>query len=222
MSRGVWLVVAMQLLPFIFFSGGGNPGPARIVVVSLVLAAVLFLVAGVSQAFAQSGEAIDMRGAIRAARSVYGQFLWLIIKAGLLAIALVNLAMYAALTIYAMEPAAVVGQVIGAYPLAAPVLGFAFVYWLPIVFVERNFLLFATLQAAIATAWRRLRCSAYLAILTLTPAIGALFFSDDAPIAVMVSFNVVATLMSWIAYVYCVEWLQRARAVATVENPSVP
>jgi hypothetical protein len=57
-------------------------------------------------------------------------------------------------------------------------------------------------------AWRRLSQSAYLAFLTLAPAFAAAAAGDSMPPAGAVLISLASGVMEWIAYAYCVGYLQ--------------
>ena len=85
---------------------------------------------------------------------------------------------------------------------------FVFVYWLPFVFVRREFRLFISLRSALNIAWTRLSHSGFLALLIVAPILIAELFPADSPWWLELILSVLTGLMSWIAYVYCVQVLQ--------------
>lgn len=215
LSTGVWCAVGGQLLLIALWRFASVDADARAAVLAFVLAAAfagfLYLTVGVSQALADRRDAVGVRVAVGAGSASYGPFLWMIVKLALLGGVLVNIAILIVNGVAAGEPRAWTEPVVTYLPLAQGVVAFVFVYWLPIVFVRRNFALFQTLRAALVTAWQRLPRAGYLAFLTLTPAVLAIVAGGSAPFVVLLLLTLMGALMEWIAYVYCVEWLQDQR-----------
>jgi len=97
------------------------------------------------------------------------------------------------------------------YRFLDPVLGiaaFVFAYWLPFVFVRREFRLFVSLRAALRIARARLPRSAFLALLILAPMLLAGLLPADLPLSLALAVNALSGLLGWVAYVYCTEALQ--------------
>lgn len=212
LSRGVWLVIGAQLLLLALLRrpwlAEGAADAVHVFIVALALAAFLYIVAGLSQALAHSRDTVGVSAALKAGAQCFGPFLWLITKVALLCGVLLNLLFYAAIAVTGGDPAALSENVLRALPLAEGVVGFVLVYWLPLVFVRRNFVLLPTLRAAAAIAWRRLPHAAYVAFLTLAPALLAVFADETTPLLAVLALNSIGGVMEWVAYDYCVEWLR--------------
>jgi hypothetical protein len=215
LSTSVWCTVGGQLFLVAFWrfasADSGASVTALVIVLAAAFAGFLYLTVGVSQALADRRDTVGLRVAVRAGSASYGPFLWMIAKAALLGGVLLNIAIYIVNGAAVGEPATWTESALRLLPLAQGVVSFAFVYWLPIVFVRRNFALFQTLRAALATAWQRLPQAGYLALLTLTPAVLATIAGDSAPFVVLLLLTLIGAMMEWIAYIYCVEWLQGQR-----------
>lgn len=218
LSPGVWLVVAAQVALSVIANAQavadqGHPG-ARVVLFTLVLLGLLYLIAGASQALARGRDPVYIPAVLRAGTDVYLSFLWLIFKTGLLAALILQVAVVAAVALSGMEAAVLVEQAAPYAGAALAFVGFALVYWMPIVFVEQNFALFGTLKQAVRLAWRRLPVSGYVAFLTLAPAAVAVLAHDQTSAWIAAAVNLLASVTGWIAYLYGVEWCQNARRVA--------
>lgn len=215
MSRGVWSVIAAQLGLILLWrrvlSDDTTAASIELFVLAIALAGFLYITAGVSQALAASRDLVGLRAGLRAGTTCYGPFLWMIAKLVLLGGMLLNIAILATGGTGGASAATEFSQKMpGFIPLVQGLLGFVFVYWLPIVFVRRDFALFKTLGAALVTAWQRLPHAGYLAILTLTPALIALIAGDTMPLFAVLLINLVGGAMEWVAYAYCVGSLQDA------------
>jgi hypothetical protein len=216
LSAGVWCAVGGQLLLVALWRFASVDASARVAAFAIVLAAAfagfLYLTVGVSQALADRREAVGLRVAVRAGSASYGPFLWMIVKLTLLGGVLLNVAIYIVNGAAVEEPQASMESAVRFLPLAQGVVAFVFVYWLPIVFVRRNFALFETLRAALVTAWQRFPRAGYLAFLTLTPAVLAVLAGDSTPFVALLLLTWMGAMMEWIAYIYCTEWLQDQRS----------
>ena len=218
LSKGVWLVLAVQMVLFFALREprivGDVPDAVRVIMVALAVAAFLYLVAGVSQALANERDAVGVRASLQAGVTSFGPFLWLIVKVALLAGLTLNILLPFIATPGSADRAVLPEPLLQAFPLIEGLISFVFVYWLPVVFVQRKFALFATLRVALITAWERLPHAAYLAFLTLAPVVPALFLPDATPLVIMLALSLLAGLMDWIAYDYCVQSLHAESAPA--------
>jgi len=218
LSTGVWIVVAVQVaLPLVAAMPGAADGAARLVrvaAVTFMLFGLLYLIAGASHALAAGRDPVSVPAVVRAGRTVFAPFLWLLLKSGLLAALIVQLGMIAAVTLSGLQPVVLLERVTPYAGMAIALLGFVLVYWMPIVFADRNFALFASLRQALHAAWARIGVSGYLAFLTLAPAAVALLLDAESGQLVLGALNLAASVMGWIAYVYCVEWRQSQPRVA--------
>lgn len=227
-SPGVWLVVGAQLLvQFVMRQGQSADGAAVDVVWVLALAALImafvYLQAGTYQALAHSAGRLTLRDTIGAGMALFTRFLWLFIKLGLLAALVFNLFALLLLAGAGLSLESLVRTLAPILPLLLAVLGFAFVYWLPLVFVSGDFRLLASLNRALRVAWQRLPQSGFLALMILAPVVLLSLWSAVAPdnanevaraapgVAIeilLLSASLVASLFGWIAYIYCAEWLR--------------
>jgi len=211
LSSGVWLVVAAQaaLLFVAAVPTESNPfvRAGHIVAAALMYLGLLYLIAGASRALAASRDAVSIAAVLITGKSVFVPFMWLVIKALGLAVAL----QFVAITVVVsagMEPSTLVKDVAPYVGVLAAALEFVLVYWRPLVFVDQNFALFQTLKTALRVARDRLRVSGFLALLTLTPAAVAPLLGAEPAAWIVAGVNLAAGIMGWIAYVYCVEWNQ--------------
>ncbi|MBI3897876.1 MAG: hypothetical protein HY308_06220 [Gammaproteobacteria bacterium] len=212
MSQGLWLLIVAQF----FFSvllrqlvaGEDKPEPFTLMVLGGVgIAGLFYLMAGISRAFAQSRDVVNIGDALQAGIPVYGPFLWLMTKAGLVMIVIIQLVQFIALGLFGTEPGALTEQTLHAFALSVPALGFLFVYWFPVVFVGSDFRLLPTLRSAVLTLWQRLPQSMFPALLTLAPAMVLWVFDDSLSWEGLAAVDAIGTLMGWIAYIYCAERL---------------
>jgi hypothetical protein len=214
MSPGIWFVLGVQFLILMFFhirlpAELSTALPLiRVFGLSVLVVAFFYLMTGVSLALTRDREAIGISQTIRCAKEVFARFMWLLIKAGLLFVLFLNIVTSVALTVTGLEPQVMAERYFPMLMLFAGGLGFIFVFWRPVVFVKQDFQLLSSLIAALRILWGRLTHSAYLAILTLTPTLVTLLLPEGIPLAVVVGLNLMDGLMGWVAYVYCVEWLQ--------------
>lgn len=192
--------------------GADSASAARALIVALALAAFLYLVAGVSQALATERDAVGVRAVLRSGKESFAPFLWLVVKLALLVGIAANVAVFFLAVGDAQQQRTSVEPLLHALPLLEGISGFVFVYWLPIVFVRRRFVLLPTLRAALLTAWRRLSQAAYLAFLTLVPGVAATLVGDSTPLVWVLGVSVVGGFMEWMAFDYCVQWLREQRA----------
>ncbi len=211
LSSGVWLVVAAQaaLLLVVAVPTESNPfvRAGHIVAAAFMYLGLLYLIAGASRALAASRDAVSITAVLTTGKSVFVPFMWLVIKALGLAVAL-QLAAVSVIVSAGMDPSALAKEIAPYVGVLAAALEFILVYWRPLVFVDQNFALFQTLRHALRLARERLRVSGYLALLNLTPAAVAPMLGADPAVWIVAGVNLAAGIMGWIAYVYCVEWCQ--------------
>lgn len=214
LSPGVWMVLAVQiLLVFLFqWNAPAELAPLIAALTTFLTAAVLmlffYLEAGAFHALTLTRDALSAGQVIRGAVPVFARFLWLTLKAGVLLVILLNLVFLLALLVTGSELKTLTEAF---YRFIGPVAGvaaFIFAYWLPFVFVRREFRLFVSLRAALQVARARLSYSAFLALLILAPTLLAGLLPADLPAPLTLAVNALAGLLGWIAYVYCVETLQ--------------
>ncbi|MGE5240557.1 MAG: hypothetical protein ACM3NI_02830 [Bacteroidota bacterium] len=224
LSPGVWMVLAAQIvLVFLFQSQApAEPVPLVAALTTFLTAAALmlffYLEAGAFHGLTLSREALSVGQVFRGAVPVFARFLWLTVKAGMLLVVLLNIVFLLAMLATGSEPKTLTAAF---YRFISPVAGmaaFIFAYWLPFVFVRREFRLFVSLRAALRIARARLSRSVFLALLILVPMLLAGLLPDDLPAPLALAVNAFSGLLGWIAYVYCVETLQElppAEHVAT-------
>lgn len=214
LSSGMWLVIALQILMgFALRLPGDEDGAmatVRLAVLMLATGGVLYSTAGVSAALAAGREPVSALTALAAARAVFGAFLWLLLKAGLVAIAAMQLILTVLIAAAGQDPTQAMAELPAHLLPVSALLGFVLVYWMPVVFYRRDFRLFATLGEALRLARMRLAAAGFLALLTLAPAAIAWALDGRGGITAAFLLQVIASLLAWTAYVYCVEWLQDA------------
>jgi hypothetical protein len=224
LSPGIWLLVAAQLLlgALQHFSPA-TPDAAfsatmlvRAIGMAALLLLVFYLQGGIYSALARTREAVTMREALHAGREVFGRFVWLTVKAGLLfGAALVLVSMLTQL-LSGVESGDSVESLAVPIGLGFVVLPFVFVWWLPWVFVRDDFSLMASLRAALQHFWLRLPGSAFLALLILVPGLAAWWLPPATPFPLVLAVDAASALLVWVASVYCVEWLRdRTNTLAT-------
>jgi hypothetical protein len=210
LSPGLWLVVGVQLALQLLLqrlSAAGEAPLAWLLALSGLLLGFAWLQAGACHALAQGRDRLRPADLVRAGFNRFTRFLWLFLKLGLLAALLFNLAVLPALGA-GMSPDALIRGLAPYLGLVLAIAGFLFVYWLPWVFVTDDFRLFATLRRALATGWRRLPQSGFLALLLLLPPALFTLLPAGTPLWLLVPLAAGASLLGWAAYVYCAEWLR--------------
>ncbi len=230
LSPGVWLVIAVRVLIVVLWSNlvmpaamstSGDAGPASSValLVALLLFAYAYLFGGALRSFAVGDGTVSVPEVLRRGKEVFSQFVWLCIKA-VLAVLLVVVFFLSAFASGAsgeveiqarLEEIAPTMNLIGSAALF--VIPFVLVYWLPLVFVTRDFRMLPTIKAAVTTLWRRLWKSGYLAILVLFPVVLFWLLPHDAPLLAVLVLGVIGDLMRWTARVYCAQVLVQDRGV---------
>ncbi|MEK7717410.1 MAG: hypothetical protein AAB322_06630 [Pseudomonadota bacterium] len=214
LSPGIWLLLSVQLA--LVFSlrwsvpADASPLTSALAIFLTATALMLFyyLQAGAFHALTQGRETLTVAEVVRAGRVVFAAFVWLTLKAGLLLAVAMNVLIFAALLLTGQDIKAVMNTL---SPFLGPVVGiltFVFVYWLPFVFVRREFRLLPSLKAALRIAWDRLSDSAFLAFLVLVPVLVSGWLPSDTPLLFDFLVSVVSGVMGWIAYIYCIEVLR--------------
>lgn len=214
LSSGMWLGIALQILMgFALRLPGDEEGATatvRLAMLMIATAGVLYSTAGVSAALAAGREPVSAISAVTAARNVFGAFLWLLLKASLVAIAVMQLILTVLIAATGQDPTQAMAELPSQLLPVSALLGFVLVYWMPVVFYRRDFRLFATLAEALRLARTRLAAAGFLALLTLAPATIAWALGGRGGITAAFLLQVSASLLAWTAYIYCVEWLQDA------------
>lgn len=214
LSPGIWLVLVAQLA-LVFSMQWSAPADASplasalmILLTSAILMLLFYLQAGSFHALTLGRDSLSVGEIARAGKVVFATFIWLTLKAGLLLVVILNLLVYVAMVITGYDLKTMIHTFSPYFSPFVGILAFVFVYWLPLVFVRREFRLLPSLKAALTTAWTRLSHSAFLALLVLAPVMVSEFLPADGPVLLDFLISVAGGVMGWIAYIYCVEVLQ--------------
>jgi len=216
LSRGIWLVLTAQLVLILSLQWrvpeGESPLLASFAIFLTALALMLFfyLQAGAFHALAQGRDALLVEEVLRGGKAVFSAFVWLTLKAGLLLMAVINVVTFFVVFVGGYDLKATAQWLTSVFGPMSGVLSFIFAYWLPWVFVRREFSLLPSLRAALKIAWTRLPQSAFLALMMLAPLLASLFLPADGPLWLDLAVTLVGGILGWVAYVYCVEVLQEA------------
>ncbi len=213
LSPGIWLVVGAQLalqLSLQKISGAGEAPLAWVLGLSGLLFGFAWLQAGAYHALAQGRERLMLADMARTGFGRFTRFLWLFIKLGLLAALSFNAVAFLFVLGSGVAPDSLVRSLAPYLGSLLAAVGFLFVYWLPLVFVADDFRLFATLRRALSTAWQRLPQSGFLALLILLPPAAFMLLPPETPLWLLVPLAAGASLLGWVAYIYCAEWLRDA------------
>lgn len=217
LSPGIWFVLAAQLLLMFALQWrvpeGAPPLVSALIVILTAAALMLFfyLQAGAFQALTLDRGTLPVSSVIRAGRTVFAAFVWLLLKAGLLFALVMNILMLLVLPLTGTDIEKLTQTLATYFGPVTGVLGFVFAYWLPLVFVQREFRLYAGLRAALQVARERLAQSAFLAFMVLLPALAAGFLPAGSPAWLHALASVATGLLGWVAYIYCVEVLCQRR-----------
>jgi uncharacterized membrane protein len=158
---------------------------------------------------------------VRAGRVVFAAFVWLTLKAGLLLAAVTNVLIVVVLLLTGQDIKVLMNALSPFFSPAVGILTFVFVYWLPFVFVRREFHLLPSLKAALQIARDRLPDAAFLALLVLVPVLVSGWLPSDTPLMFDLLVSVVSGVMGWIAYIYCIEVLRAQPSPAGSANSPV-
>ena len=216
LSRGVWLVLMSQMMLILSLqwqvAEGESPLLAALAISLTALALLLFfyLQAGAFHGLAQGRDALSVEQVLRGGKVVFSTFVWLILKAGLLLMAVINVITLFVVFAGGYDLKATTQLLTSVFGPVSGLLSFIFAYWLPWVFVRRDFNLLPSLRAGLRVAWTRLPQSTFLALVILAPLLVALFLPADGPLWLDLAASMVAGILGWVAYVYCVEVLQEA------------
>lgn len=213
LSPGIWLVLVVQIV--LIFSlqwrvAADASSLAQTLAILLTTSALMlyfYLQAGIFHALTLSRNTVTVGEIVRAGKTVFTAFVWLTLKAGLLLVLILNALMYAAVLTTGHELKTIIEALSRFFGPAVGLLAFIFVYWLPFVFVRREFRLLPSLQAALQIAWARQSQAAFLAILVFAPILISGFIPGGL-VVIDLLVSVASGLMAWIAYIYCIEVLQ--------------
>ena len=216
LSSGVWLVLAAQMaLAFSLqwhapATAGSEASLLPVLLATISLMLFLYLQAGTYQALALGRRTVSALEIVQAGKAVFSAFIWLTVKAGLLLVLVLNVLLYLSLLVSGQELKTVLAALSPYFGPLLGVLAFAFVYWLPFVFVRREFRLLPSLKAALQVARTRLSRSAFLALLVLVPVVVSASLPADIPVLLDFTVSLVSGIMGWMAYISCAEVLQEA------------
>lgn len=215
LSPGIWFVLAAQIA-LMFVLQWRAPTDATPLVSTLVvfltatsLMLFFYLQAGAFQALTLGRDALAIGEILQAGKPVFASFVWLTLKAGLLFALVINVLVLVTLMLTGSDFKSLVETLSQTFGPVIAVLGFIFVYWLPYVFVHREFHLLPSLKAALQVAWKRAHHSVFLALLVLVPALATGFIPAASPVVIHVLASVVTGIMGWIAYIYCADILRQ-------------
>ncbi|MHB8536126.1 MAG: hypothetical protein ACYDBW_11865 [Sulfuricaulis sp.] len=214
LSPGIWLVLTSQFA--LAFSLHWRPAETAsaeasalpILLTTTLLLLFLYLQASAFQALARSREAVSAADVVRAGRAIFSAFIWLTLKAGLSLVLILNLLIYLSLLVSGHDFKSVIEAI---SPWLGPLVGilaFAFVYWLPFVFVRGEFRLLPSLKASLRIARARLSHAGFLVLLVLVPVVVSAFLPAKIPVLLDFAVSVVSGILGWMAYIYCVEAVQ--------------
>ncbi|GMR19572.1 MAG: hypothetical protein BMS9Abin36_0167 [Gammaproteobacteria bacterium] len=217
-SPSIWLLAVLSQVPVVLvylkvFAGddGQQSIPGIFFLAWMIL--ILFLSGGIFNALASHRDPVGLRQMVQLAQPVFGVFLWLILRAMFLGmVVLMMLIWMTAPESGDMQASAVQEWLqtrISLMTLVMATVHLLFIYWLPLVFVRRNFMLIPTLLASVRVFMSRLPQSPFLIALLGIPALGLFAMPDNAPWVLVVIIGMSAKLFSWIAYTYCVEYVVR-------------
>lgn len=211
LSPGIWLVLAVQTGFMVSLQWSASdvltsvPG-LKIFLAASVLLVFFYLQAGAFHALTLKRGALTASEVLVAGRKVFGDFVWLTLKTGLLMALVMNFLVLAALLLSGLDFKALMRILM---PFLGPLTGlvaFIFVYWLPYVFVRREFRLLPGLKASLRIAWKRMASSAFPALMILLPAL-AMEFLPLETMAAQMAASLASGILGWIAYIYCVDVL---------------
>lgn len=213
LSPGLWLVVGAQFLAqFALHQGvaAGESGPdlPYTLLISALMMGFAYLQAGAYHGLAKSNDRLTLREVATPGVALFARFLWLFLKLGVSVALVFNLFALALMGSADVSPDALARQLAPYLPMLLAVLGLAFVYWLPLVFVADDFRLLATWRRALRVAWQRLPQSGFLAVLLIAPVVLLLLLPEGTPEALLLLLSTLASLLGWVVYIYCVEWLR--------------
>jgi len=224
MSPGLWLVMAVQMLFLVVLNTGNEAvasteggGSLRPLILMALFMLILFLLSGAFRALAAHQNPVTVPEIFSSANKIFSQFLLLCLKTlGLFLLGsfvVVSFAMPAG----GGEPdKETLHQMLMTIGIAAVVLDFVFIYWLPLVFTTLNFRLFQTLMLALRIARGRLSQAGFIALLIFVPALISLYIPQGASLLVIAPVGLLGQVTGWIVYAYCIEYLSQNRDKITV------
>lgn len=210
MSPAIWMLTLLQAVMLVSLSLFGGSENAQTsagfpIFFSFLIFSFVYLMSGLFRSFAVEKNIVTVSEAFSQGKYVFTSFIWLMLRLLALFFFVTNIL----LVISGAEPGAIIKESAKSFALAVAFLSFIFIYWLPIVFTASDFRLFKTLNVALLVAVDRLKQSIFLALLILFPAVIAWMLPADIPLPVLVGVASVNEIATWIAYVYCIEYLIR-------------
>jgi hypothetical protein len=217
LSPGVWLVIGLQVVFVTLRTQTILPlddtGPTGVALVTFgALLILIYLVSGTFRSFALGDNTVSIYETLSRGKEVFTSFLWLLVQVGLLLLLVLFVLLsllYWSRAIDGANTERLVTEVVRNVRVVAMVIPFLFVYWFPVVFSTNDFRVFATLRSALRIIWQQLWKSGFLAFLIFFPLVVFWLVPDNSPLIVFLIINVIAEVMGWTAYVYCVESLAR-------------
>jgi len=212
MSPAVWVLTLWQAIMLISLSilgGNEDTGPVTgfPVIFSILIFGFIYLISGLFRAFSTRTGVVSVLEAFNEGKNYFTPFIWLMLRL----LVLFFLVTQILLITTGAQPGAIIKEGAKSFAFVISFLSFLFIYWLPIVFSTPDFRLFKTLNAALIVAVDRLKQSLFLAVLILLPALIAWMMPVDIPLAALVSIASISEIATWIAYVYCIEYLIREK-----------
>jgi hypothetical protein len=213
MSPAVWLLTIIQavlLVSMALFGGSENtePVPGFPVFFSILVFGFVYMMSGLFRSFVVEKNIVTVQVAFNQGKIVFTSFIWLILRLLILFFLITNILF----VVSGAQPAEVIKEGAKTFAFLVAILSFIFIYWLPIVFTASDFRLFKTLNTALLVAWDRIRQSLFLALMVLLPAMIAWLMPKDIPLPALVGIASINEIATWIAYVYCIEYLNRDKA----------
>ena len=210
MSPAVWMLTLWQAIMLISLSMlGGDEETDSVtgfpVIFSILIFGFIYLISGLFRAFSTGTGVVSIPEAFNEGKNYFTPFIWLMLRL----LVLFFLVTQILLIVTGAQPGEIIREGAKSFAFAVSFLSFLFIYWLPIVFSTPDFRLFKTLNVALIIAIDRLKQSLFLAVLILLPALIAWTMPADIPLTVLVSMASISEIATWIAYVYCIEYLIR-------------
>ncbi len=210
MSPAVWALTLWQAIMLISLSMlGGNEETGPVtgfpVIFSVLIFGFVYLISGLFRAFSTRTGVVSVLEAFNEGKNYFTPFIWLMLRLLLLFFLVTQILLITT----GAQPETIIKEGAKSFALVVSFLSFLFIYWLPLVFSTPDFRLFKTLNVALLVAIGRLKQSFFLAILVLVPALTAWMMPVDIPLTVLVSIASISEIATWIAYVYCIEYLIR-------------
>ncbi|MDH3670936.1 MAG: hypothetical protein OES46_07190 [Gammaproteobacteria bacterium] len=217
LSPGVWLVIGLQVVFVTLRTQTILPlddtGPTGVALATFgALLILIYLVSGTFRSFALGDNTVSIYETLSRGKEAFTSFLWLLVQVGLLLLLVLFVLLsllYWSRAIDGANTERLVTEVVRNVRVVAMVIPFLFVYWFPVVFSTNDFRVFATLRSALRIIWQQLWKSGFLAFLIFFPLVVFWLVPDNSPLIVFLIINVIAEVMGWTAYVYCVESLAR-------------